>query len=89
LCRPAWAQEKQPIPGFGQTARDSTVSEGWNPFSDRKLRVGLVGNGFCQFAAAFGFQDHPNVEVVAVSDLIPWLPKTSSALNQLMLAPSP
>jgi predicted dehydrogenase len=25
----------------------------------------------CRFGAAFGFQDHPNVEVVAVSDLFP------------------
>jgi predicted dehydrogenase len=32
--------------------------------------VGIVGYGVCQFGAAFGFQDHPNVEVVAVSDLI-------------------
>jgi predicted dehydrogenase len=39
--------------------------------SDRKIRVGLIGYGVCKFAAAFGFQDHPNVEVVAVSDLIP------------------
>ena len=35
------------------------------------MRVGLVGYGVCQFGAAFGFQNHPNVEVVAVSDLIP------------------
>ena len=25
----------------------------------------------CEFGAAFGFQDHPNVRVVAVSDLLP------------------
>ena len=37
----------------------------------RQWSVGLVGYGVCQFAAAFGFQDHPNVEVVAVSDLFP------------------
>jgi predicted dehydrogenase len=43
----------------------------WQPVSDRKVRVGIVGYGVCQFGAAFGFQDHPNVEVVAVSDLIP------------------
>jgi len=43
----------------------------WRPVSDRKIRVGIVGFGVCQFGAAFGFQDHPNVEVVAVSDLIP------------------
>jgi len=33
--------------------------------------VGIVGYGVCQFGAAFSFQDHPNVQVVAVSDLIP------------------
>ena len=27
--------------------------------------------GLCRFGAAFSFQDHPNVEVVAVSDLFP------------------
>jgi predicted dehydrogenase len=43
----------------------------WRPISDRKVRVGIVGYGVCRFGAAFGFQDHPNVEVVAVSDLIP------------------
>jgi predicted dehydrogenase len=43
----------------------------WQPFSDRRLRVGIVGYGVCRFGAAFGFQDHPNVEVVAVSDLFP------------------
>ena len=39
--------------------------------SDRKIRVGIVGYGTCRFGAAFSFQDHPNVEVVAVSDLFP------------------
>jgi predicted dehydrogenase len=67
----ALSQEKKPIPGFEKTPRDSSTSEGWKPISDRKIRVGLVGYGVCQFAAAFSFQDHPNVEVVAVSDLIP------------------
>jgi predicted dehydrogenase len=43
----------------------------WQPVSDRKIRVGIVGFGVCQFGAAFGFQDHPNVTVAAVSDLIP------------------
>jgi predicted dehydrogenase len=43
----------------------------WTPVSDRKIRVGIVGFGVCQFGAAFGFQDHPNVTVAAVSDLIP------------------
>jgi predicted dehydrogenase len=43
----------------------------WQPVSDRKIRVGIVGYGVCRFGAAFSFQDHPNVEVVAVSDLFP------------------
>jgi len=45
--------------------------DAWKPVSDRKIRVGIVGYGVCKFGAAFGFQDHPNVEVAAVSDLIP------------------
>ena len=43
----------------------------WQPVSDRKIRVGIVGYGVCKFGAAFGFQDHPNVTVAAVSDLFP------------------
>ncbi len=43
----------------------------WKPVSDRKIRVGIVGYGVCKFGAAFGFQDHPNVSVAAVSDLFP------------------
>ncbi|NQT53306.1 Gfo/Idh/MocA family oxidoreductase, partial [bacterium] len=43
----------------------------WKPISDRKIRFGIVGYGVCRFGAQFGFQDHPNVEIVAVSDLIP------------------
>lgn len=43
----------------------------WSLVSDRKIRVGIVGHGVCQMGAAFGFQNHPNVAVAAVSDLIP------------------
>jgi predicted dehydrogenase len=43
----------------------------WVPVTDRKIRVGLVGYGASKFSAAFGFQNHPNVEIVAVSDLFP------------------
>lgn len=64
------AQEK-PIQGFEKAVTDVKASEGWKPVSDRKVRVGIIGYGVCQFGAAFGFQDHPNVEIVAVSDLIP------------------
>ncbi len=52
-------------------ARERQRAKTWEPVSDRKVRVGIVGYGVCKFGAQFGFQDHPNVEVVAVSDLIP------------------
>ena len=59
------------IPGFDQTKTDYDRTREWKPFSDRKIRVGLVGYGVCKFSAAFEFQNHPNVDVVAVSDLFP------------------
>src|ERR1035437_2007140 len=62
---------ENPIQGFENSQEDINASKGWKPISDRKIRVGLVGYGVCKFSAAFGFQSHPNVEVVAVSDLIP------------------
>src|SRR3954469_8791626 len=62
---------QKPIQGFEKTAADANTAAGYRPTSDRKIRVGLVGYGVCKFASAFGFQDHPNVEVVAVSDLLP------------------
>lgn len=65
------AEQKRPVQGFETTGVDAGAYEGWKPFSDRKIRLGIVGWGFCQFGSAFGFQDHPNVEVVAVSDLFP------------------
>ncbi|HOX02538.1 MAG TPA: Gfo/Idh/MocA family oxidoreductase [Candidatus Paceibacterota bacterium] len=65
------AQGAEPIPGFDQTRTDYDRTKAWKPYSDRKIRVGLVGYGVCKFSAAFEFQNHPNVEVVAVSDLFP------------------
>ncbi len=64
-------QEQEPIQGFEETATDPNASGAWKPVSDRKIRVGIVGYGVCRFGAAFSFQDHPNVEVAAVSDLFP------------------
>jgi predicted dehydrogenase len=65
-------KDGKPIQGFEDiTKASAATSKGWKPISDRKIRVGIVGYGFCKFGAAFGFQDHPNVEVVAVSDLFP------------------
>ncbi len=65
------AQEKPKIQGFDQTQTDIDATQKWTPYSDRKIKVGIVGYGVCQFGAQFGFQNHPNVEVVAVSDLFP------------------
>jgi predicted dehydrogenase len=52
-------------------AQEKQNPKTWKPVSERKVRIGIVGYGVCQFGAAFGFQDHPNVEIVTVSDLIP------------------
>jgi predicted dehydrogenase len=66
--RRADAAEKV-IPGFDDKG-SGDIKQQWKPVSDRKIRMGIVGYGLCKFGAAFGFQDHPNVEIVAVSDLI-------------------
>lgn len=66
----AVAQNK-PIQGFEEATTHGRESGDWKPISDRKVRVGIIGHGVCKFGAAFGFQDHPNVDVVAVSDLMP------------------
>ena len=63
--------KEKPIQGFEEAATDPKASKDWQPVSDRKIRMGIVGYGVCRFGAAFGFQDHRNVEVVAVSDLFP------------------
>jgi predicted dehydrogenase len=62
---------EKPIQGFEKTKAGAEVHEGYKSISDRKIKVGLVGYGVCKFSAAFGFQDHPNVEIAAVSDLLP------------------
>src|SRR5262245_53655866 len=62
---------QEPIQGFEKALEDPEVTKGWRPVSDRKIRVGIAGYGVCKFGAEFGFQNHPNVEVVAVTDLFP------------------
>lgn len=60
------------IAGFDELGEiKEDIYAGWEPISNRKVKVGLVGYGLCKFAAAFEFQNHPNVEIVAVSDLFP------------------
>jgi len=60
------------IPGFEKSGKPAAKSDGkWRPVSDRKVRVGIAGYGLCRFGAQFYFRQHPNVEIVAVSDLDP------------------
>ena len=63
--------DEKPIAGFDETETDVNQEAVWQPKSDRKIRLGIVGYGVCRFGAAFSLQDHPNVDVVAVSDLFP------------------
>ena len=59
------------IPGFEEGQGGPRSERAWEPVSERKVRVGIAGYGLCKFGAQFGFQNHPNVEVTAVTDLIP------------------
>jgi predicted dehydrogenase len=68
---PAARAAEKTIQGFEKAPEDPNAAKNWKPISDRRIRVGIAGYGVCQFGSAFGFQDHPNVEVVAVSDLSP------------------
>ncbi len=68
----AQAQTQAPkIAGFDETDAGKVKATEWKPFSDRKVKVGIAGYGVCKFGAYFGFQNHPNVEVVAATDLNP------------------
>lgn len=69
--RQAHGQEKPQIQGFEEEHRPRQQNKQWEPVSDRKIRMGIVGYGVCRFGAQFSLQDHPNVDVVAVSDLFP------------------
>ena len=65
------AQAAPKIAGFDETDAGKVSKKAWQPVSDRKIKVGIVGYGVCKFGAHFGYQSHPNVEVVAASDLFP------------------
>ena len=68
----ATAQAPAPtIAGFDETQAGRVKDAVWTPVSDRKVKVGIAGYGVCSFGAQFGFQNHPNVEVVAATDLDP------------------
>ena len=70
-CSNGSQQKQTVIQGFDETEKDARSSKKWEPVSEKKIRVGIVGYGVCRFGSDFGFQNHPNVEVVAVSDLFP------------------
>jgi len=63
---PSANSQEKPIQGFEKAPEDPMASKGWQPVSDRKLRVGIAGYGVCKFGAEFGFQHHPNVEVAMI-----------------------
>ncbi|HUT88537.1 MAG TPA: Gfo/Idh/MocA family oxidoreductase [Thermoguttaceae bacterium] len=67
----AKAAEVPKIQGFEEEKADPQAAKQWKPVSDRRIRMGIVGYGACKFGAQFSLQHHPNVEVVAVSDLFP------------------
>ena len=43
------AHAAEDIAGFDQTDTDYERTAEWRPYSDRKVRVGIVGHGVCQF----------------------------------------
>ena len=59
------------IQGFNETNAGKLSDLEWKPFSEKKVRVGIAGEGVCSFGSAFGYQNHPNVEVVACADVQP------------------
>lgn len=63
--------DEKPIQGFEDTKSNTDTQKPWQPLSDRKIRVGIAGYGVCKFGAAFEFQNHPNVTVAAVTDIVP------------------
>ena len=65
------AKAEKVIQGFDDIKTEIDSTKTWRQKFGRKIKVGIAGYGFCKFGAQFGFQDHPNVEVVAVTDLIP------------------
>jgi predicted dehydrogenase len=65
------ASIKEPIQGFDEKESSTDTSREWVSPSDRRIRLGIAGYGYSRFGAAFSLQNHPNVEIAAVSDLIP------------------
>jgi predicted dehydrogenase len=65
------ADDKKVIQGFDEKFAGKISPVKWEPFSHLKVRVGIAGEGVCSFGSAFAYQYHPNIEVVACTDLDP------------------
>ena len=57
--------------GFDEVAEAGDGAAPWIPYSDRKVRVGIAGEGVCEFGSQFSYQTHPNAVVVACADVQP------------------
>ena len=57
------------IQGFDEKDAGKLAAAPYVPFSEKKVRVGIAGEGFCSFGSAFAYQVHPNAEVVACAEL--------------------
>lgn len=62
-------EKKEVIQGFDETDSGAKKDAVWTPYSDRRVRVGIAGEGFCDFGSNFGYQNCPNAEVVACAEL--------------------
>ena len=63
--------EQPKIQGFDENEVRDERTRKWEPVSDRKIRMGIVGYGVCKFGPKFSRQHHPNFGIGAVSDLFP------------------
>ena len=59
------------IDGFGDSNPGPLQDKPWEPFSEKKVRMGIAGEGYCNFGSEFGYQSHPNSVVVAVAEISP------------------
>lgn len=69
--KPYADDKRKVIQGFEEVDAQADLSTPWTPFSDKKVRVGIAGEGVCAFGSQFGYQNHPNCEVVACAELQP------------------
>lgn len=59
------------LAGSQAAASGRSAAKIWEPWSDRRIRLGIAGNGHCRFGTSFRLEEHPNIDVVAVTDLFP------------------